>query len=73
MEAIAVHGEQARLVLYDREMHLDIYGPVVVGESFDVVRGNGIREGDRMGTATIVAIDDGCPILDVRLDAGARL
>lgn len=55
-----------RLVVHNREMHLDVYDPLAVGDTFEVVRGNGPREGDYMGTATVTGIEDGSPVLDVR-------
>lgn len=58
----------AVLVVFDREMHLDLHAPLAVGDTFDVVRGNGPREGDRMGTATVTSIEDGVPELSVLLN-----
>jgi len=56
-----------RLIVHDREMHLEpATNPVAVGDKFDVIRGNGPREGDHMGTATVTAIEDGSPVLDVQ-------
>lgn len=56
-----------RLVVHDREMHLDVYDPLTIGDTVEVIRGNGPREGDRMGTATVTGFEDGEPVLDVRL------
>jgi hypothetical protein len=39
-----------------------------VGDTFEVIRGNGPREGDHMGTATVTAIENGEPALEVQLD-----
>jgi hypothetical protein len=51
-------------------MHLDVYDPLAVGDTVEVIRGNGSREGDRMGSAIVAGFDDdGSPILDVDLDA----
>jgi hypothetical protein len=48
------------LIPYDREMHLDLFDPVAVGDTFPVVRWDGPREGDRMGTATVTGFfEDG--------------
>lgn len=58
-----------RLIVHDREMQLDVFGPLAVGDTVEVIRGNGPREGDRMGSATVTRIDaDGSPVLDVRFD-----
>ena len=54
-----------RLVAYDDEMHLQADRPLAVGDTFEVIRGNGPREGDRMGTATVTSFEDGEPILAV--------
>jgi hypothetical protein len=59
-----------RLVMYDRESHLvyEAERPLAVGDTFSVIRGNGPREGERMGTATVTALDeDGQPTLDVHV------
>lgn len=62
-----------RLVIHDRKIHLACDEPLVVGDTIEVVRGNGPREGARMGVATVVAFDElGAPVLDVRLGAGER-
>jgi hypothetical protein len=37
----------------------------IVGNTFEVIRGNGPREGDHMGTATVKAIENGAPVLIV--------
>lgn len=56
-----------RLVMYDRETHLEPHGDTIgVGDTFELIRGNGPREGDSMGTATVTGFeDDGSPVLDV--------
>lgn len=60
-----------RLVAYNRETYLETYTEPDVGDTFEVVRGNGPREGDHIGTATVIRLaDDGGPVLDVRLDRG---
>ena len=59
-----------RLHVHDREMHLypATEQTLAVGDVLEVVRGNGPREGDHMGEATVTALDDdGVPVLDVRL------
>jgi hypothetical protein len=49
-------------------MHLETDSDaVVVGDLFEVVRGHGPREGDRMGTATVTGFEDGSPVKDVRM------
>jgi hypothetical protein len=56
-----------QLILYDREIHLDTEGEVAVGDTFEVVRGNGPREGDHIGSATVTGFDEiGAPTLSVR-------
>jgi hypothetical protein len=58
----------SRVVVYDDEVHLDLYGPVAVGDVFPVYRGGGRRDGDLIGSAIIVGFDeDGAPQLTVRL------
>jgi hypothetical protein len=57
-----------RLLIHDREIHLDVDEPLAIGDTIDVVRGNGPREGDRMGTATVTGFEDGSPVLVVRFD-----
>jgi hypothetical protein len=57
-----------RLFVHDREMQLDVYGPLAVGDSVDVIRGNGPREGEHMGSAIVTAIKNGEPVLEVRFD-----
>jgi hypothetical protein len=54
-----------RLVVHDHEMHLDEYAdaPLSIGDTVEVVRGNGPREGDRMGTATVTAFEGSSPVL----------
>jgi hypothetical protein len=57
-----------RLIVHDREMHLEVFEETLaVGDTFEVVRGNGPREGDRMGTATVTGFEDGAPVLNVRI------
>jgi hypothetical protein len=57
-----------RLIAYDREMHLEVDATPAVGDTFEVIRGNGPREGERMGTATVTSFEDGAPVLNVRFD-----
>jgi hypothetical protein len=62
-------SDDARLIVHDHEMHLDVFGPLAVGDTVDVIRGNGPREGDRMGSAAVIAIDaDDSPVLDIHFD-----
>jgi hypothetical protein len=64
-----------RMVMHDVETHFEVPpGTVIeVGDTFEVVRGNGPREGSRMGTATVVALGDGgAPVLDVSLPDGVH-
>jgi hypothetical protein len=67
---MAAHA--GRLIVHDREIHLDVFEPLAVGDTFEVVRGNGPREGELMGTAIVTGFEDGQPVLDVRFDEGAR-
>jgi hypothetical protein len=48
-------------------MHLDEYAdaPLSVGDTVEVIRGNGPREGDHMGVATVTGFEDGSPVLAV--------
>lgn len=64
----------ARLVVYDDEIHLDWYAddPLVVGSIVEVIRGNGPREGDRMGSATVTGFEDDGPVLYVHLEGDER-
>jgi hypothetical protein len=64
-----------RLIVHDREMHLEPYyaddylvhaDDFLVGDTVEVIRGNGPREGDRMGTATVIGFEHGSPVLSVR-------
>jgi hypothetical protein len=65
--------KRARLIVHDREMHLDVpYGVLAVGDTVEVVRGNGPREGDRMGTATVTGFENGSPVLAVHFDGQAQ-
>jgi len=58
-----------RLLVHDQETHLEPYGPLEVGAIVEVVRGNGPREGDRMGSATVTGFDEnGAPLLEVSFD-----
>ena len=65
-----MHLTTARIFIFDNEIHLDAAAGFAcsVGDTIEVVRGNGPREGDRMGTATVTGFnDDGGPILDFHL------
>jgi hypothetical protein len=63
-------GRNGRLVVHDRECHLDIFRPLAIGDTVEVIRGNGPREGDHMGIATVTAFEDGVPTLVVHFDGG---
>ena len=65
-------NRDARLVIHDREMHLDVYEPLAVGDTLEVIRGNGPREGDHMGTATVTSFEYGEPVLIVRFNGRSR-
>jgi len=62
----------ARLIVHDREMHLETFTDLVVGDAVEVIRGNGPREGDRMGTATVTAFENGNPVLVVYFGVDER-
>jgi len=42
--------------MYDKETWLDTDRPPVIGDRIEVIRGNGLREGETMGWATVTAI-----------------
>lgn len=61
-------SERPVLTVYNREMHLDVNAgrALAVGETIPVIRGNGPREGERIGSATIAGFEhDGSPQLSV--------
>jgi hypothetical protein len=61
----------AHLIVHDREMHLEVAdtNTLAVGDTVDVIRGNGPREGDRMGIATVTGFaSDGAPLLDIHFE-----
>jgi hypothetical protein len=61
-----------RLLVFDRETHLE-GGSYQLGDTVEVVRGNGPREGERMGTGTVIdLLDDGVPVLDIVLGSDER-
>lgn len=60
-----------QLIVHDREIHLEPDADVVVGDVVEMIRGNGPREGDRMGTATVTGWEDGSPVLVMRFDGTA--
>lgn len=56
-----------RLIVHDRETHLEPdTDTVTVGDTFEVIRGNGAREGGHLGFATVTGIEDDGPVLDIR-------
>lgn len=62
---------ECRLIVYGREMHLDVDEPLAVGDTVKIVRGNGPREGERMGVATVTGFDEnGAPTLTLTFDTG---
>jgi len=58
-------GCAGRLVIFDRQSQFQVpYGQTLaVGDTFQAFRGNGPREGDYLGTATILRFKDGGPVL----------
>src|SRR5262249_42005548 len=73
-KSLPVHGTASRtpyagrLLVYDRETHLEPDAALAVGDLVEIVRGNGPREGARMGEATVTGFaNDGSLILDVRV------
>jgi hypothetical protein len=54
-----------RLIVYDREMHLEPRRRLVVGDTLEIIRGNGPRKGDSMGTAILTRSEDGTPMIDI--------
>ncbi len=66
-------SDPGRLILHDREGHLyvDADTPLKVGDTVEVIRGNGPRECAHMGTATVAGFEEnGSPILDVHFGNG---
>jgi hypothetical protein len=62
-----------RLVVHDREIHLEPYADALaVGDVLEVIRGNGPREGARMGTATVTGYEDGSPVHNVSFGDDGR-
>ena len=58
-----------RLIAHNLELHLEPVRALIVGDIVEVVRGNGPREGEHMGTATVIGFDHhGSPELSVKLD-----
>ena len=56
----------AKLLLFDQEIHLDTTEPLSVGDTLEIFRGNGPREGDFMGTARVKGFDEnGAPDLEL--------
>ena len=56
-----------RLIAYDDELHLEVprRHTLAVGDRLEMIRGNGPREGEPMGTATVTAFEDGLPVFVV--------
>jgi hypothetical protein len=61
-------GHVGYLVLYNNEAHFMVPADhlLVVSDTFEMIRGNGPREGDVMGVATIIRFEDGLPVIQVR-------
>ena len=58
-----------RLIVHDHETHLESDGDLLLGDTLEVIRGNGPREGDHMGVATVTGFENnGSPELDVVFD-----
>lgn len=60
-----------RLIVYSNESHLegDPTTALAVGDKFDAIRGNGPREGRRMGSATVTGFDaDGNPTIELHIE-----
>ena len=53
---------KGRLVVFDKESHLEIWDDIIVGDTFDVVRGNGLQEGELMGFATVTELSEDGPV-----------
>jgi hypothetical protein len=63
------HFVNGRTSKHDRECHLDVYGEIAVGDAFPVIRGNGPREGDHIGTGIVTGLDEnGTPALEIWFD-----
>jgi hypothetical protein len=59
-----------RLFIYDKETHLEASSPLAVGQQFEVIRGNGPREGQRMGIATLMRFNEhGLPDFHIKPDS----
>jgi hypothetical protein len=64
---------ETRLTVYDRETHLDVFGrEPQVGDVIPAYRGNGPREGERMGSALVRRITGDGPELEVRFEEVER-
>jgi hypothetical protein len=67
-----MNSHAGRLIVHDREIHLEPSRDLFVGDTLEVIRGNGPREGAYMGIATVTELDDTGPILSVDLDPERR-
>jgi hypothetical protein len=54
-------------MVYNNESHLEYEAdvPLNVGDTFPAIRGNGPREGERVGTVTVTAVTEDGPTLSV--------
>lgn len=71
-----MNGYAGRLIVHDRVMHLEpaLGVELAAGDTVEVIRGNGPREGDYMGSAIVTGFDDdGRPMLVVDFDNGPRV
>jgi hypothetical protein len=65
-----VNAHAGRIVIYDKETLLVPFaGLLHVGDTLEIVRGNGRQQGDRMGTATIERFEDGVPVMTIKWTA----
>lgn len=61
-------NQATAVIMHDRETHVVVGADttLAVGDTLPVIRGNGPREGEQMGTATVTDFrDDGSPVLEV--------
>lgn len=58
----------ATVTIFNRQIRVDLHGPDKPVHLADVIRGNGPREGDRMGWAALVVRDDGSASFQIRSD-----
>jgi hypothetical protein len=57
-----------RILIRDRQIHGEPQRDFAIGDTFDVIRVDGPRKGDHMGTAVVTRVDeDGNPEITVHL------